>query len=110
TETQAELTADEVYARCIPAVFKLYSYDKQGNLLSMGSGVIVGANGDAVTCGHVVNGVARLVAEMHDGVLREVSVYDLDARSDIAHIRVVGSNMAYLERAEQVLPGDTVYA
>lgn len=110
TETQAELTADEVYARCIPAVFKLYSYDKQGNLLSMGSGVIVGANGDAVTCGHVVNGVARLVAEMHDGVLREVSVYDLDARSDIAHIRVVGSNMAYLERAGQVLPGDTVYA
>ena len=110
TDTQAELTADEIYARCIPAVFKLYSYNARGDLLSMGSGVIISANGDAVTCGHIVNGVSRLVAEMSDGVKREVSVYDLDAQADIAYIRVVGSSMAYLETAAQVQTGETVYA
>lgn len=110
TDTQAELTADEIYARCIPAVFKLYSYNARGDLLSMGSGVIISANGDAVTCGHIVNGVSRLVAEMSDGVKREVSVYDLDAQADIAYIRVVGSSMAYLETATQVQTGETVYA
>ena len=76
----------------------------------MGSGVIISANGDAVTCGHIVNGVSRLVAEMSDGVKREVSVYDLDAQADIAYIRVVGSSMAYLETATQVQTGETVYA
>ena len=51
---------------------KLTSYDARGNLLGMGSGVVLSANGDAVTCGHLVNGVARLVAEMADGSKREV--------------------------------------
>ena len=44
----------------MPAVFKLYSYDARGNVLSMGSGVLISANGDAVTCGHIANGVQRL--------------------------------------------------
>ena len=109
-EIQPALTADEVFTRCIPAVFKLYSYDARGEMLGVGSGVMLSADGDAVTCGHLVNGVSRLVAEMSDGVRREVSVYELDARADIAHIRVVGSNMPYLETAEQAQAGDTVYA
>ena len=74
------LSADEILEKCGPAVFKLTSYDARGNLLGMGSGVVLSANGDAVTCGHLVNGVARLVAEMADGSKREVSIYALDAR------------------------------
>ena len=110
TPAQTALTEDEIFAQCIPAVFKLYSYNARGELLGMGSGVVIAANGNAVTCGHLVNGVSRLVAEMSDGVKREVSVYDMDARADIAYIRVVGSNMAYLETNSQVQAGDTVYA
>ena len=91
-------------------MFKLYSYNARGELLGMGSGVVIAANGDAVTCGHLVNGVSRLVAEMSDGVKREVSVYDLDADADIAYIRVVGSNLSYLETCETVQAGETVYA
>ena len=110
TEVQTVLTADEVFTRCIPAVFKLTAYDERNEVLGMGSGVIISANGDAVTCGHLVNGVSRLVAEMSDGIRREVSVYDLDAQADIAYIRVVGSSMAYLETSAQVQAGETVYA
>lgn len=109
-ENQAVLTADEIYARCMPAVFKLYSYDARGNLLSKGSGVVISANGDAVTCGHIANGVSRLVAEMYDGTKREVSIYDIDADADMSHIRVVGSNLPYLETSLDVQKGDTVYA
>lgn len=106
----AQLTASEIYERCMPAVFKLYSYDARGNVLSMGSGVIISADGDAVTCGHVANGVQRLVAEMLDGTKREVTVYDIDTTADISHIRVVGSSLPYLETSNAVQAGDTVYA
>lgn len=105
-----ELTASEIYERCMPAVFKLYSYDTRGNVLSMGSGVLLSANGDAVTCGHVANGVQRLVAEMMDGTKREVTIYDIDTTADISHIRVVGSGLPYLETSNEVQTGDTVYA
>lgn len=109
-EVSTELTASEIFERCMPAVFKLYSYDARGNLLSMGSGVIISANGDAVTCGHIANGVQRLVAEMQDGTKREVSIYDIDTTADISHIRVVGSGLPYLETSTDVQAGDTVYA
>ena len=108
--TQHVMTEEEVFEACMPAVFKLSSYNARGELLGMGSGVIIGADGDAVTCGHIVNGVSRLVAEMYDGVKREVSVYDLNADADIAHIRVVGSDLPYLETADGSRQGDTVYA
>ncbi|HIX89837.1 MAG TPA: trypsin-like peptidase domain-containing protein [Candidatus Agathobaculum pullicola] len=109
-EVSTELTASEIFARCMPAVFKLYSYDTRGNVLSMGSGVIISANGDAVTCGHIANGVQRLVAEMQDGTKREVAIYDIDTTADISHIRVVGSGLPYLETSNDVQTGDTVYA
>ena len=57
---------------------------------------MLSARGDAVTCGHLVNGVYRLVAEMYDGTKREVTIYSFDADADIAHIRVVGSTLPYL--------------
>ena len=47
---------------------------------------------------------------MYDGVKREVSIYDLNADADIAHIRVVGSDLPYLEIADGARQGDTVYA
>ncbi|MDO5141493.1 MAG: S-layer homology domain-containing protein [Eubacteriales bacterium] len=107
---QPALTADEIYARCLPAVFKLYAYDSAGRLQGKGSGVVLSPDGDAVTCGHLVNGVYRLVAEMADGVKREVSVYELDTSADIAHIRVVGSRLPYLERAAAPQVDDVVFA
>ena len=108
-DPQPSMTQEQVFEACMPAVFKLSSYNARGELLGMGSGVIIGADGDAVTCGHIVNGVSRLVAEMYDGVKREVSIYDLNADADIAHIRVVGSDLPYLETADGARQGDAVY-
>ena len=104
------MTADEVFSACVPAIFKLYAYDYKNNILGIGSGVVLSARGDAVTCGHLVNGVYRLVAEMYDGTKREVTIYSFDADADIAHIRVVGSTLPYLGVTTEVEEGDTVYA
>ena len=104
------MSAEEVYNACVPAVFKLYAYDSKGNTLGIGSGVVLSPAGDAVTCGHLVNGVYRLVAEMYDGTKREVSIYSFDADADIAHIRVVGSTLPYLDVSTEISEGDTVYA
>ncbi|MFR4239904.1 MAG: S-layer homology domain-containing protein [Butyricicoccus sp.] len=85
-EAHIGMTADEVFSACVPAIFKLYAYDYKNNILGIGSGVVLSARGDAVTCGHLVNGVYRLVAEMYDGTKREVTIYSFDADADIAHI------------------------
>ncbi|MDO4270258.1 MAG: trypsin-like peptidase domain-containing protein [Eubacteriales bacterium] len=105
-----ELTRDEVYDYCMPAVMKLYSYDAKGNLIGMGSGVLIGEDGDAVTCGHLVNGVNRLVAEMTDGSRHEADMYDMDAALDVAHIKLRGEGFPYLQTWEETQAGDTVYA
>lgn len=109
-EAHVGMTADEVFSACVPAIFKLYAYDYKNNILGIGSGVVLSARGDAVTCGHLVNGVYRLVAEMYDGTKREVTIYSFDADADIAHIRVVGSTLPYLGVTTEVEEGDTVYA
>ena len=109
-EVHIGMTADEVFSACVPAIFKLYAYDYKNNILGIGSGVVLSARGDAVTCGHLVNGVYRLVAEMYDGTKREVTIYSFDADADIAHIRVVGSTLPYLGVTTEVEEGDTVYA
>ena len=57
-DPQPSMTQEQVFEACMPAVFKLSSYNARGELLGMGSGVIIGADGDAVTCGHIVNGVS----------------------------------------------------
>lgn len=105
-----ELTKDEIYEACMPAVFKLYAYDTGGSLLAMGSGVLISADGDAVTCGHVANGVYRLAAELLDGTRYEVSMYDMDAGVDIAYIHLAGSGLPYLEIWDEIAEGSTVYA
>lgn len=109
-EVSTGMTANEIYDACVPAIFKLYAYDYKNNILGIGSGVVLSSRGDAVTCGHLVNGVYRLVAQMYDGTKREVSIYSFDADADIAHIRVVGSTLPHLDVSTEVSAGDTVYA
>ncbi len=104
------LTSEEVTEKCMPAVIKIRTYDKAGNQLGRGSGVLMSANGLAATCAHVVNGVKKAVAELSDGTEFDVHIYDMDVTSDIALIRVVGTGLPYLERTEGIENGDKVYA
>ena len=104
------LSASAVMQKCMPAVFKLYAYDESGSLLGAGSGVLIGSDGSAVTCGHIANGVYRLVAELNTGAQYEALMYEVNADLDIAHIRLIGSDFPYLRLADAAKTGDTVYA
>jgi len=105
-----ELTSEEITEKCMPAVIKIRTYDKNGNQLGLGSGVIMSADGLAATCAHVINGITKAVAELSDGTQYDVRIYDMDVTSDIALIRVVGTDLPYIERTEGVQNGDKVYA
>ena len=106
----AVLSASAVMQKCMPAVFKLYAYDENSSLLGAGSGVLIGADGSAVTCGHITNGVYRLVAELNTGAQYDALMYEVNADLDIAHIRLIGSDFPYLSAADTAKTGDTVYA
>lgn len=105
------LSAEEISSLCMPAVFKIYSYLSDDNLMNMGSGVLVDADGKAATCAHVVNGCSRAVAELNDGTQYPVKLYDLDVSSDLALIQLEGNmQFPYLETCNETTIGNTVYA
>lgn len=104
------LSADEILAKCGPAVFKLTSYDARGNLLGMGAAWCSPRTATPSPAAIWSTAWRGSWPEMADGTKREVSIYALDADSDIAHIRVVGTGLPYLETASSLSTGDIVYA
>ena len=106
----APLTRQGVYDACMPAVFKLYSYDESGTALGVGSGVVISGDGEAVTCGHVINGVHGLLAVFADGTRVEVEgIYDMDVVADLARIQLKGSGFAYLDTDTAPVVGESVF-
>jgi len=105
------LSAEEISSLCMPAVFKIYSYLSDDNLMNMGSGVLVSADGKAVTCAHVVNGCSRAVAELNDGTQYPIQLYNLNVSSDLALIQLEGNmQFPYLETCDETAIGNMVYA
>ncbi|MDY3617630.1 trypsin-like peptidase domain-containing protein [Agathobaculum sp.] len=106
----APMDRQGVYDACMPAVFKLYSYNEAGKALGVGSGVVISEDGEAVTCGHVVNGAHGLTAEFADGTRVEVEgIYDMDAVTDLARLKLSGSGFAYVEIDEKPVLGESVF-
>ncbi len=110
TSVMKELTPEEITEKCMPAIIKIRTYDKNGNQIGLGSGVLMSADGLAATCAHVVNGISKAVAELSDGTEYDVRIYDMDVTSDIALIHVAGTNLPYLEHTNGIQNGDKVYA
>lgn len=110
----AELTAEQIYARCAPAVFYLEVYDEAGNVIRTGSGFFLDSEGTAVTNYHVINGGYSAKATVSDtGKVYDVAgIYNYSAESDWAVIRVDGSGFSYLPAgaASTVAGGATVFA
>ena len=110
----SELSAEQVFAQCSPAVFFVEVYDKSGQCFATGSGFFLSKDGLAVTNHHVLDGATRAVITTSDTKQRyEVSgVYDFSQENDWAVIQVDGSGFASLDIAppETVQGGATVYA
>lgn len=110
----SNLTAQEVYAACAPAVFYLEVYDASGQALRSGSGFFLTSDGVAVTNYHVIEGAASAkITLSQDGSVYDVAgVYSYDADRDVALLQIQGSAFPYLSLgdSDSVQSGETVYA
>ena len=109
-----EMSAEEIYEKCSPAVFYIEVYDANGKSLQSGSGFFINSDGTAVTNYHVLEGGSSAKITLSDSgkVYNVEGVYDYDKNRDIALIKVEGSGFSYLETAnsDEVKGGATVYA
>lgn len=114
SSSSSELTAEEIYEKCSPAVFYIEVYDESGKALQLGSGFFIDSDGTAVTNYHVIEGGSSAKITISDtGKVYDVEgVYDYDKDRDIALIKINGSGFSYLETADSddIKGGATVYA
>lgn len=80
---------------------------------SLGTGVLVRADGTVLTAYHVVKGAAEVQVRLANGdVFDRVELLGVDERRDIAAIKFTGAALPFLAPATQADPpiGQTVYA
>lgn len=79
---------------------------------TLGSGVIVSADGYILTNQHVVNGIPELIVQLSDGQRFNASILNSDKDTDLAVLKVLASNLAAIEMAptEQLKVGQPVLA
>ena len=108
-----ELTSEQLFAQCSPAVFYIVVYDKAGSAIASGSGVFLSESGEAVTNYHVIEGASSAKIRTSEGKVYDVSgVYAYDADLDLARIQVKGSGFHSLPLgdSQNLTTGATVYA
>ncbi len=109
-----ELTAEQIYARCAPAVFYVEIYDEYGWCTKTGSGFFLTPDGLAVTNYHVISGADSAAITVSDtGEVYDVlGVYDYSVDEDWAVIQIGGEGFQTLAVGSQDydVGGATVYA
>ena len=109
-----ELTPEQIYARCAPAVFYVEIYDEWGWCIKTGSGFFLTEDGLAITNYHVISGAdsASITVSDTGEVYPVAGVYDYSAAEDWAVLQIDGSGFQTLEIGDPGydVGGATVYA
>jgi serine protease Do len=92
--------------------FPGYNVPKEQREKSLGSGVIVSPEGYILTNNHVVDHATDVTVTLHDKRVLKAKVIGTDPRTDIAVLKIEGSNFPslVLGNSSQVEVGDTVLA
>jgi len=92
--------------------FNHFGVPKQRRERSLGSGVIVSAEGYILTNNHVVDHATEVMVALHDKREFKARVVGTDQRTDIAVLKIDGSNLPSLTLADssRVAVGDIVLA
>lgn len=106
-----ELTAQEVYAKVNPATVLVVA--EQGDSASIGTGVIMTADGYVITNAHVISGGEDCWVVLASGVNYDARLVGYDSDEDLAVLKL--ENASELPTAEfgdsdLAVVGDTVYA
>ena len=107
---EAEARRVEVVTRIAPAVVAIFSPDGNGG----GSGVLVSADGYAVTNYHVVEGLGPFMkCGLNDRRLYDAVLVGIDPTGDVAVVKLLGRDdfpHAVIGDSDQVQIGDWAYA
>jgi S1-C subfamily serine protease len=109
--------AEQIYARCMPAVFQIEVFDADGQDIGGGSGFFIDENGTAVTNHHVIYGASSALITFVDAEGKEqtrdvLGAYDWSEEEDWAVLKTDGAVSDYLRVGDPdtVVGGATVYA
>lgn len=112
-----ELNAEQIYSKCIPAVFFIQVYDFYGDPLCTGSGFFIDSQGTAVTNFHVIYGGTYATVTVSDAAGKTseydvLGVYDWNQEEDWAILKIDGSGFSWLKTGapSTAVGGATVYA
>ena len=77
-----------------------------------GSGFLIDPNGYIVTNNHVIDGADKIVVTMHDGKKLDATLVGHDVKTDLALIKVSGSDLPYVQfgNSDHARVGDWVIA
>ena len=107
------LSAEEIYAKCSPAVFYIEIYNAAGKAIASGSGFFIDSNGTAVTNYHVIDGAtsAKITTSDSQQQYDVLGLYDYNKEHDWAVIKVSGSGFKKLNigTSANLNGGATVY-
>lgn len=113
TLTSNNLTTEEIYAKCSPAVFDITVYGSSGAAIGSASGFFISSSGLAVTNYHVVDGAASAIITTSAGNTYNVSgICDYSADNDLALLQINGSGFPYLNIGDStsIVTGASIYA
>jgi serine protease Do len=110
--TSSQLPDDPLLRQFFGDQFRGRQMPRERREGGLGSGVIVRADGYILTNNHVVDSADRVKVEMADGRSFDAKVVGTDAPSDLAVLKIDGSNLHTLPLAdsEKVRVGDVVLA
>ena len=109
------LTTAQVAEKLIPVVVGVVPYDDSQRFIRPtggGSGIIMSADGYIITNAHVVEDAAFVRVMLSDDVSYEASIIGMDARTDLAVIKVEADDLpaAVFGDSDAMRVGDTVIA
>ena len=116
-----ELSTQELVAEVAPAVVSIVTETVSSNWFwqavpetGAGTGIIISSDGYIVTNNHVVEGAQKVTVTLSDGKTFEATKIYSDSQTDLAVVKIDGSNLSYLHflssSLEQLSVLDTVVA
>jgi len=96
---KAYTTVVEISATTITTYF----YSQENTSTSLGSGVIISADGYIITNDHVISGASAISVTLSDGTTYDATLVGTDSKTDIAVIKIDATNLSYADIADSDL-------
>jgi tetratricopeptide (TPR) repeat protein len=97
TKEKISESLPEIIKRIEPSIVSVFTYDKKGNILRLGSGFFISQNGDIITNYHVLQGASSAEVKTSDGKTYPITyIVAEDEQSDIIRLSVnISSQYVY---------------